>query len=233
MMIDRATGGNVEDEEYKQLRRKVLSDKRIEDVLPRFVETCRSVRQFWSYIKQKFETYEERRQFIWSEFAPAFNKLDNRTESPADDSISDTLRLLDAAYVDEVWQKALERRASDPEGAITAARTLIESVCKSIMDEMDVSYNAKADLPKLYHETAEVLDLAPSQHTEELFKKILGNCQSVVGTIGAIRNAHSDAHGDGKAYYRPASRHAELTVNLAGSMTMFLVRTWEEVSASA
>lgn len=232
MTIDRATGGNVDDDEYKRLRRRVLSSSKIEDELPNFVETCRSIRQFWSFIKQKFSTYEERRQFIWSEFAPALNKLESKTESPADDSISDALKLLDAGYVDEVWDKALARKASDPEGAITAARTLLESVCKSIMDEMDVSYDDSDDLPKLYHRTAEVLNLAPSQHTEELFSKILGNCQSVVGTLGAIRNSHSDAHGDGKAYYKPAPRHAELAVNLAGSMAMFLVRTWENVSES-
>lgn len=232
LMVDRATGGNVGDDDYKRLRKRVLSSSRIKNELPKFVETCRSIRQFWSFIKQKFGTYEERRQFIWSEFAPALNKLEKGTESPADDSISDALKSLDAGYVDEVWEKALERKASDPEGAVTAARTLLESVCKCIMDEMDVSYDESDDLPKLYHRTAEALNLAPSQHTEELFSKILGNCQSVVGTLGAIRNSHSDAHGDGKIYYKPACRHAELAVNLAGSMSMFLVRTWKNVSES-
>ncbi|WP_263790402.1 abortive infection family protein [Salinibacter sp.] len=232
IMIDLATGGDVDGDEYKRLRRRILSSPKIKEELPDFVETCRSIRQFWSFIKKEFGRYEPRRQYIWSEFAPALNKLENRYESPADDSISDALKELDTGYVDEVWGKALQRKATDPEGAVTAARTLLESVCKSIMDEMGVSYDDSDDLPKLYHRTAEALNLAPSQHSEELFKKILGNCQSVVGTLGAIRNSHSDAHGDGKVYYKPAPRHAELTVNLAGSMAMFLVRTWENVSES-
>lgn len=232
IMIDRATGGEVSDTEYKELRRSVLSSPKIKDEIPRFVETCRSTRQFWSFIKRKFDTYADRRQFIWSEFEPALSKLENREKSPADNSISDALKLLDAAYVDDVWHKALNRKATDPEGAITAARTLIESVCKSIMDEMDVSYDTKANLPKLYNQTANALDLAPSQHSEKLFRTILGNCQSVVGTLGAIRNAHSDAHGDGKVYFKPSARHAELAVNLAGSMAMFLVRTWDTVRDS-
>lgn len=116
---------------------------------------------------------------------------------------------------------------------MTAARPLLESVCKTILDEMEIDYEDKTDLPKLYHQTADELNLAPGQYSEELFRKILGNCQSVVGTLGAIRNAHSDAHGDGKASYKSASRHAELAVNLAGSMAMFLVRTWENASESA
>ena len=53
-------------------------------------------------------------------------------------------------HVHAVWNKALERRGSDAEGAITAARTLFESVCKLILDEEAASYDSKADLPALY-----------------------------------------------------------------------------------
>ena len=174
MMVDRATGGHVDDAEYKELRRQVISNAKVKEEIPRFLHTCRSIRHFWSFIKQEFETYEERRKFIWSDFAPSLNKLEGAYGNPSDEAISEALKSLDAGYVEEIWQKALDRRDSDPEGAVTAARTLLESVCKSILDEMGVTYNEKADLPKLYHETAEVLDLAPSQHSEKLFKKNLG-----------------------------------------------------------
>ncbi len=33
----------------------------------------------------------------------------------------------------------MERRATDPEGAITAARTLLETVCKHILDEQGLA----------------------------------------------------------------------------------------------
>ncbi|WP_042491478.1 abortive infection family protein, partial [Sphingomonas parapaucimobilis] len=56
---------------------------------------------------------------------------------------------------------------------------------------------------------------------------ILGNCQSVVESLGALRNKLGDAHGGGPKRARPAARHAELAVNLAGSMATFLVATWE------
>ena len=39
-------------------------------------------------------------------------------------------------------------RQDDPEGAITAARTLLETVCKHILDETEVDYS-KDDLPTL------------------------------------------------------------------------------------
>ena len=119
------------------------------------------------------------------------------------------------------------RRASDPEGAITAAKTLLETVCKHILDhEPGITYGENDDLPKLYNAAAEILNLAPSQHSEKPFKSILGNCQSVVGNLASLRNKLGDSHGQGKKHVRPAPRHAELAVNLAGSMAMFLVATW-------
>jgi len=45
----------------------------------------------------------------------------------------------------------LERRATDPEGAITAARTLLETVCKHILDEKGEPYEDGIPLPKLYN----------------------------------------------------------------------------------
>lgn len=92
---------------------------------------------------------------------------------------------------------------------------------------MNVQYDDAVDLPKLYKETAKVLNLAPSQHTEEVFKQILGGCTAVIEGLGTLRNRLSDAHGKGKVGVKPASRHAELAVNLSGSLASYLLATWE------
>lgn len=145
---------------------------------------------------------------------------------PADELITRAMISFDESGVHHAWTKALERRGTDPEGAITAAKTLLESVCKNIIDEAGGAYGENDDLPKLYSTAAENLNLAPNQHTEKVFKSILGNCQSIVGNLAGIRNRLSDSHGQGKRHVRPAARHAELAVNLAGSVAMFLVSTW-------
>jgi hypothetical protein len=144
---------------------------------------------------------------------------------PADELISQALISFNESDVHHAWQKALIRRVSDPEGAITAAKTLLETVCKHIIDETRGTYGDNDDLPKLYATAATALNLAPSQHTEIIFKSILGNCQSIVGNLAALRNKLSDAHGQGKRHVKPTARHAELAVNLAGSTAMFLVST--------
>jgi hypothetical protein len=132
---------------------------------------------------------------------------------------------LDTQYISEAWDKARARRHDDPEGAITAARTMLESVC--ILDECGIEYGDNADLPNLYGLTSKKLNLAPSQHTEEAFKKILGGAHSIVDGLANLRNRLDDAHGQGKRPVKPQSRHAALAVNMAGSLASFLLATFE------
>jgi hypothetical protein len=93
---------------------------------------------------------------------------------------------------------------------------------------MRESYDDGAELPTLDSHAAKILKLAPSQHTEQVFRQILGGCQSVVEGIGSVRNRLSDAHGKGKRPVRPAPRHAELVVNLGDAMAVFIAATWRE-----
>lgn len=147
--------------------------------------------------------------------------------SPADEAISATLAAFDPTQVHARWAVALERRAAEPEGAITLARTLLEDVCKWILHQAEETWQEGDDLPTLYRKLAKILKLAPDDHTEQVFKQILGSCQSVVESLGALRNKLGDAHSAGPRRARPHARHAELAVNLSGAMATFLVSTWE------
>nr|WP_172685192.1 abortive infection family protein [Methylobacterium oryzae] len=148
--------------------------------------------------------------------------------TPADDEISALVQRFDEAGIRDLWEKALQRRHSDPGGAITIARTYLEQTCKHILDEEGFAYPDDIDLPKLWTLCAKQINLAPNQHTEEAFKSILGSCQNVVNTLGTIRNRIGDSHGQRGKPVRAKPRHAQLAVNLAGSMAMFLLATWEE-----
>lgn len=227
ILVARATGEGGDEGEYVRLRHRLTTDPLIKDMLPRFVRTCRNLGEFWPYIKEQDGTYAGRRRYLAEQFDTALTFLEQQAFTPGDESISQMLNKVDAPHIAAAWQKALERRASDPTGAITSARTLIETVCKHILDEQAVTYSDTDDLPKLYRLTADSLNLSPAQHTEQLFRQILGGCQTVVEGLGAMRNRHSDAHGTGKTGVRPAPRHAELAVNLAGTMATFLLATWE------
>lgn len=227
ILVETATNGSPKNSVYTELRQELLQNPLTNESLPRFIHTCRDLSQFWQFIKRKLPSYQERREFIWSAFSPLLEALETRPGSPFQLTDEQILEKLSPEAVQAVWQRALDRRVSDPEGAITAARTLLETVCKHILDEQNVSYDEGGDLPKLYRLTSETLNIAPSQHSEHVFKQILGGCTAVVEGLGALRNRLGDAHGSGSRHVKPAPRHAQLAVNLAGAMTAFLVATWE------
>lgn len=232
ILISCATGGVSDNSVYEHLRREFMANSEIRDLLPAFVRTYRNLDAFWPFIKQEAGTYAARRQIISVAFTPLIDHLENALGVPGDGEVSDSLETFDADGVNTVWVKALSRRKSDPEGAITVARTLLETVCKRILEESGVPYDDKADLPKLYRATAETLNLAPSQHTEEPVKAILGGAMQLVNGIGTLRNRLSDSHGrGGKLPVRPSPRHAFLTVNMAGAMASFLIETYLEKQA--
>ncbi|RYG22461.1 MAG: abortive phage resistance protein, partial [Burkholderiales bacterium] len=92
----------------------------------------------------------------------------------------------------------MTRIGDDPEGAITAARTLVESVCKLILDHLSIAYENDGDLGRLFKITARSLNLAVDQHEEQVFKQILTGMGSVVSGFASLRNSLGDAHGKGK-----------------------------------
>lgn len=232
-LIARATGEMPSASDYKFLRQALIENPSIKALVPEFVRTNRDLSQFWQFIKYKFEKYQQRRDFIYGEFQPLLDFLEGKNQVPADNAISEALRSFDEGGVHAAWEKALSRRANDPEGAITAARTLLESVCKHILDRQNVAYDPKnIEIHELYKLVAKELNLSPSQHSEAIFKQILGGCSAIVSGLGTLRNRHGDAHGNGRLIAKPSLRHAELAVNLAGSMSIFLVTTWYDRSVA-
>ena len=214
---------------YKLARARLINDPRAKDHLPNFVRfsvDARSLTSALSAVASGSGSWAKRRNHVINAFSPLLEFLANGT-SAADSAISGGLEAYNAPAIQAYWQKALDRRASDPEGAVTAASTLLEEVCKHIIEDSGQSWNPDWSVPKLYAETSAILNLAPSQHQEQVFKTILGNCQSVVQSIASLRNKGGDAHAGGRSRKPFKPRHAALTVNLAGSMALFLIETWQ------
>lgn len=222
---------------YKIARGKLMNEPAIKQLLPGLVRRSNdaaSVKADLMAVASGPGSWALRRGHVGDAFKALLNFLESGGGA-ADQTITDGLSTYDAPAVQAYWTKALERRIPDPEGAVTAASTLLEEVCKHIIEDSGNVWDEKWNIPKLYSEVAKILKLAPSQHQEEVFKTILGNCQSIVQSIGTLRNkGGSDAHAGGRLRVSPKPRHAALAVNLAGSMALFLIETWkarEEESA--
>ncbi|MBX9865298.1 MAG: abortive infection family protein [Burkholderiales bacterium] len=135
-------------------------------------------------------------------------------------------------YIHQVWEKTIERNMKgDYDGAITSARSLLESIFKHILDSSSIDYDDKIELPDLYNLVTKQLNLAPGGYHEDIFKQILGGAKSIVNGFAALRNKFGDAHGKKGATlkdYTPKERHSELAMNMAGSLALFYYRTFIE-----
>lgn len=232
MILAAATDGARENGPYLRIRQSLMADPRTADRLPELVRSFRDLAGLRAHLQGKSKTWQGRREIIEEAFTPLLDELEGVNRMPADTANTTVLSSFDPEGVHNVWTKALERRLSDPEGAITVARTLLETVCKRVLDDLSISYDDKDDLPKLYGNVAKALNLAPSQHAEDAIKAILGGAMSVVNGIGTLRNKLSDAHGRGsKVPVRPSPRHASLAVNMAGTVAVFIVETHLERGA--
>lgn len=224
LLIARATGQIGDVRQYADLRATLMQNPRIKALIPDYVQRHRTLATFWPFIKDVAATYADRRHYIHESFVPLLDHLEGRGCAPDDGRSGDALRSFDADGVHEVWEKALARRDGDPDGAVTVARTLLETVIKRILDDRGICHAEGEDLPRIYRKVAEALNLAPEQHAHEAIKAILGGAAAVVNGIGTLRNKMSDAHGRA-APVRAQARHASLAVNMAGAMATFLIET--------
>ncbi len=229
MAVSVAENRSLHGPSYASIRANLRANQTLWNLAPPFIRTCRDEQQVRSHLRGVAHgsgSWAIRRDHIYEAFRPLLDHLEGAHRTPLDASASEVLSSFDAEGVHRAWERALERRLADPEGAVTAARTLVETVCKRILEEAGVPYREADDLPQLYRSTSQTLQLAPSQHSEVAFRSILGGCHTVVQGLGTLRNRIGDAHGQGRHAVRPAPRHAALAVNLAGAMATYLVETW-------
>lgn len=114
--------------------------------------------------------------------------------------------------------------AEDFDGAITNARSLVETLLISIEKELDANApDPDGDLVRLFNRVRVLLNLEPSRKDiSDALKQVLTGLTSVINGLAAMRNKMSDAHATS---YKPAKHHAKLAVNSAKTVADFLFET--------
>jgi hypothetical protein len=128
--------------------------------------------------------------------------------------------------------RALGAADTDPEIAVTAACAIIESVCRSILVELDAPLPAKQDISGLYRAVREPLGLSPTKEglSEEIVndvKAVLSGLVTAVQSIGALRTHAGGAHGKERGFRRIDARIAKLAIHSASAVALFLIETWQ------
>jgi hypothetical protein len=229
LLIAHATGGPANNGDYVELRRGFLEDAGAGRFLPQFVRSCPDLASFWGWIKVAEPTYAARRELIWRAFVPLLDHLESadRPPSPEPSPLAGPISL-ETAAVRAAWERALARSQSDPEGAILAAHTLIEGMCRRVLYDAGASYGRKDELPKLYGRAAKALKIGPSHRARKAMRPVFEGCTDVVlGLLTLPAGDRDSPRRGGKKPIRAAPRHAQLAVNLAGALALFLAETWE------
>lgn len=149
--------------------------------------------------------------------------LSGPSRSLADRIESEGIRAIEVEY-----DRAYKTIESDPASALTAACAILESVCKTYLEEEGHPLPTKQVLGSLWPEAAKHLGLSPKGLADDDLKRILQGLYSIADGVAALRTHQGSAHGRSEARsYRLTSRHSRLAVHAAHTMAMFVLETWE------
>ena len=141
-------------------------------------------------------------------------------------------RLRDPQVFHEHLRRIDAGLASDPPAAIASSKEMVESVCKIILDDYDISYGRNLDLLDLYKETAKALRLNAEAVPDSVkgSQAAQGALRALVTTVqrlAELRNELGLGHGRNRAS-QALTRHARLAFNTSSAVAEFLLDTWHE-----
>lgn len=135
-------------------------------------------------------------------------------------------------YLSKQIELMLKMQSENPTDAIGKAKELIESCCKTILDNKGVAWDKNWDMSKLNGETLSLLNLTPKSIADtdpvsENIKAVLGNLRGISTKLAEIRNPYGSGHGKSASFTGLETRHAKLAVGCSITFVTFLWDTYE------
>ncbi|CUW41790.1 protein of unknown function [Magnetospirillum sp. XM-1] len=146
-----------------------------------------------------------------------------------------------AVAINHEWLQSEIRRIErsgdgDPTAAIGAARDMLESVAKSILEGLEEPYGSSEKLPVLVKKVCKRLGLVPDDVSEkakgaESIRLVLSNLGTIAQHVAELRNLYG-SHGGSPERKGLKPRHARLAIGAAGTLALFLLETYEDQAGS-
>lgn len=144
--------------------------------------------------------------------------------------IADNLKKqFSSEYLNTQINAMLSMTESNPTEAIGKAKELIESCCKTILEDREIAWDKNWDVGQLVGETLKQLKLMPKDIPEDApaateMKALLGNLRAIATNTAALRNHYGSGHGKSADYKGLSPRHAKLAVGSSITLVEFM---WE------
>lgn len=179
--------------------------------------------------REGFQALPEEAQ---KQFFELVAKIEAGASSPVLGSLSNVAQVLNFDTVSRDIERALASADKDPEDAVTAACSTVESVCRSILIELGLGLPEKKDIKGLFAAVRKPLGLGTDRDDLDALiaddvRKILNGLATVVEGIGSLRTHGGDAHGRERGYARIDRRIASLAIHSASTVALFLIETWQ------
>lgn len=175
--------------------------------------------------------YDERYRKIYLKCKEILDKLKN--ENLFVKQASEELKeKFSSEYMNKQITLMMDIQDKNPTSAIGKAKELIESCCKTILDEKNIQYDKNDDLPKLTNKTLDALSLLPShiKSTDpgaKSIKTLLGCLKTITTNLAEIRNIFGEGHGKSASFKGLEARHARLAVGCSITFVEFIWNTFE------
>ena len=135
-------------------------------------------------------------------------------------------------YLSRQIELMMQLQLTDPANAIGMAKELIESCCKTILDEKGITYTKNDDVPQLADKTLGVLnllpvDIGPNDRGADSIKAVLGNLRAIPTKLAELRNPFGTGHGKSASFQGVEVRHAKLAVGSSITFVDFVWSTYE------
>ena len=130
------------------------------------------------------------------------------------------------AFIDQQVEKCERKLAeSDFDGAITNARSFVESVLTDLERKLDPSPSSyDGDLPKLFKRVRKLMNLDEAQYKElDAVLQLLRGLTSTIDGLSGMSNKMGDRH---VITQQPKKHHAALAVNAAKTLGDFMVSSY-------
>jgi hypothetical protein len=211
--------------------RKVLTV--YENILTMLEEHSESEYQFINSERAK-ERFKSLKKWIEKDgFQYVEGKLIPIGKNQALQQMADTAAGFDAPELHRQIERMQNAVEDDPDLAIGTAKELVETTCKTILEERGVQFDEHEDITKLVKETRKALGLVPdnipdSAKGAEIIRRLLSNLGSIAQGLGELRNLYGTGHGKVGKSKGLSARHARLAVGIASTLVTFLFETHKE-----
>ena len=147
---------------------------------------------------------------------------------------------LEATFTSEYMHQQIDTlfksRETNPTEAIGKSKELIESCCKTILEDRDEPCNKEWTLTQLVKATMKCLGIEADAINADLpaggtVKRILSSLGNIAGGIAELRNPYGTGHGKSDSYKGLTVRHAKLAVGSAATLVEYLwdAHEWKNV----